>query len=388
MERRVSEVVARFTEQFGFPPTIASRAPGRVNLIGEHTDYNDGFVFPMALDCQITMAAAPRDDSTVRLASVNFGEEDSFSLESLAPTPSKPWSNYLRGVLNEFRLLGLPLTGFHALFMGDVPLGSGLSSSAALEVAAAMLIAELNALVVDRRELARLCQRAEQRFAGVSCGIMDQFIALLGEAGHALFLDCRSLEYDLVPVASDEYAFVVCNSNAPRTLAGSAYNVRRRECAEGVELLSGSLPGITSLRDVSMEDFTRVQDTLPDAVRRRCRHVIGENERVVEATTLLREGRLGEFGARMTASHRSLRDDYEVSSPALDALVEIALSLPGCIGARMTGAGFGGCTVSLVRRSLVEEFIAAVCERYPTVSGLQAECFVSMPCRGAEAWRL
>lgn len=352
------ELEAAFREHFGHAPTLYARAPGRVNLIGEHTDYNEGFVLPAALGCQVEILAAPSPQPQVRLYSLNYGQEDQFALDEIEKSAAAPWSNYPRGVVKEFRLAGHGLDGFAAAISGNVPLGSGLSSSAALEVATAVTIRGLFGIELAGPELALLCQRAENRFVGVNCGIMDQFISALGREDHALFIDCRDLSYRAVPLPLSGFTLVICNSQAPRELASSAYNRRRAQCEEGVALLAQHLPGIKSLRDVSLGQFGGLEGKLPEPVRRRCRHVISENARTQEAVRVLEEGRLAAFGELMVLSHQSLKNDYEVSSDYLDTLVEAALEGEECLGSRLTGAGFGGCTVSLVRSDGLDRFMA------------------------------
>jgi galactokinase len=338
-----------FHNRFGTKPVVAVRAPGRVNLIGEHTDYNQGFVFPVALECEVKIWASPRPDSQVYLYSLNFEQDDRFELLNLKKTNLAPWSNYVRGVIKELQYAGYSIRGFNALIYGDVPVGSGLSSSAALEVATAVMLVELFKLQISKPELALLCQQAENNFVGVNCGIMDQFISLLGEKDKALLIDCRDLTYKAVPLPMEGFSLVICDSRAPRELAASAYNQRRQECQEGVLKLKRFYPSIKSLRDVSLEQFKAVELKISEIVRKRCRHVITENDRTLRAVEVLKAGNMEDFGKLMVESHHSLRDDYEVSSAYLDILVEAALDGKECLGARLTGAGFGGCTINLVR---------------------------------------
>ncbi|MFQ6059543.1 MAG: galactokinase, partial [Anaerolineae bacterium] len=337
----------RFEALFGRPPTIVVRAPGRVNLIGEHTDYNEGFVLPVAINRSILMAAAPRHDREVRLYALNFEEGAAFSLDHIEHDEKRVWSNYQRGVAQVLQEQGLRLVGLEACIWGDIPIGSGLSSSAAVEVATAYTFQTLSGFSLDHAEMALLCQRAENEFVGVQCGIMDQFIACLGRRDHALLLDCRSLDYEHVPLppplappklgGTGGAAIVVCDTMVRRGLVDSEYNARRRECAEGARLL-----GVKALRDVSVEAFERRQGELPEIVRRRCRHVVHENQRVLDSVEALRRGDLAEFGRLMNESHRSLQEDYEVSCRELDLMVEVARQVEGVYGSRLTGAGFGG----------------------------------------------
>jgi galactokinase len=374
--------------RFGSRPNVASRAPGRVNLIGEHTDYNGGFVFPAALECEVRITAGPSDDGKVHLYSVDFDEDDLFEIGGLAVNERKTWTNYVRGVIRQILLMGRPIKPFKAVISGDVPVGSGLSSSAAIEVSSAFALDRMFSLSIPPIELALLCQRAEHDFVGVKCGIMDQFISALGKEDHALLIDCRDLSYRAVPLNLEGFSLVIADSRAPRELAGSAYNERRTECDEGVRLLSGKFPGIASLRDVSEDDFREAEDSLPEKIRRRCRHVISENARTLNAARALEEENLASFGKLMTESHLSLRNDYEVSSEHLDILVNAALEGNECLGSRLTGAGFGGCTVSLVSTDKIPVFRERLTRIYLEKTGLVPVIYTSRACRGAGAEKL
>ena len=365
-----------FSKRFGGEPDCIVRAPGRVNLIGEHTDYNDGFVFPIAIDRDIRIAARRRPDGEVHLHSVNFQADTVFSVDALNKDPRHPWADYPKGVMDELAKAGYMLCGWDGVIYGDVPLGAGLSSSAAFEVAAAYTLSLLNEIPFDPVQMALLCQRAENRFVGVQCGIMDQFISALGEEDHALWIDCRDLSYRHVPLDSERASVVVCNSGVQRGLVDSEYNTRRRQCEEGVQRLSQVLPGIKALRDVSVDAFEAHQELLPEVVRKRCRHVVAENQRVLSAVHALENGDLEEFGHLMDASHTSLKDDYEVSRYELDLLVDIAQVTEGVLGARLTGAGFGGCTVNLVQRDAVEAFVSEATEAYQKETGIPLETYV------------
>jgi galactokinase len=370
LPEKVNEIRTRFETLFGRPPTTVVRSPGRVNLIGEHTDYNEGFVLPVAIDRAILIAAAPRHDREVHLYALNFDEGTEFSLNRIERDEGRPWSNYQRGVTLVLEERGLPLVGMDACIWGDVPIGSGLSSSAAVEVATAFAFQILSGFELGRVEMALLCQRAENEFVGVQCGIMDQFIACLGRRDHALLIDCRSLDYKHVPLPP-EAAIVVCDTMVRRGLVDSEYNARRRECAAGARLL-----GVKALRDVPVEEFERRRGELPEVVRRRCRHVIYENRRTLDSVEALRRGNLAEFGRLMNESHRSLRDDYEVSCRELDVMVEAAQRVEGVYGSRMTGAGFGGCTVSLVEAEAVEGFRDQVAQDYEAATGIEPSIYV------------
>ncbi|MFQ6041141.1 MAG: galactokinase, partial [Candidatus Poribacteria bacterium] len=393
---------SEFTAIYAAQPEIVVRAPGRVNLIGEHTDYNDGFVLPVAIDKCIAIAARKRDGQTVILHSLDFNSTVEFTLDAIQRSSGvEMWSNYIKGVAYLLQEAGYKLSPCEAVITGDIPIAAGLSSSAALEVASALMFLTLSDIEMDKTEVALLCQRAENQFVGVNCGIMDQFISVMGQRDHALFLDCRSLDFDLVPlhlkdiapvlesefgIRNDDVKIIVCNTKVKRELAGSEYNKRRAECERGVDILKRFLPDITALRDVSIEDFNKYADhrvlranpqyLLPPVTRKRCRYVIAENARVLASIEALRAGNLARFGDLMRASHAGLRDEYEVSSPELDAMVEIALSVDGVIGARMTGAGFGGCTVNLVYESAIEKFIQAVELQYPQRMNIQPEIYV------------
>jgi len=365
----------RFQQQYAVPPELIVAAPGRVNLLGEHTDYNDGFVLPVAIDRTTCVAARPRTDRQIRVRTAQFDQSDSFSLDQIMPNADAPWSNYVRGVAQGLLDRGLPLRGADLLIDSDIPLGSGLSSSAALEVAVGYALQRLNRQSLPGEELALLAQAAENQFVGVQCGIMDQFIVTLGQAEHALLIDTRDLGYELVPLPSS-VRVVVCDSRVERTLAGSAYNQRRAECAEAVQLLQPHLPHINALRDVTPDDLARYADMLPPLVQARARHVVSENARTLTGAAALRTGNLTDFGQCMRDSHTSLRDDYAVSIAELDVLVAAATSVPGCYGSRLTGAGFGGCTVSLVDAGAVEAFRSQVAAAYQEACGRTAAIYV------------
>ena len=378
----MQSLIQDFESQFASPPRLYVRAPGRVNLIGEHTDYNDGFVFPVAIDRQVQIVAAPRSDARVVLHSLDFGETVTFTLDDIQKIEGA-WANYPKGVAHVLQQEGYTLTGAEAVLTGNVPLGAGLSSSAAIEVAFALMYAVFADIKVDRRQFALLTQRAENQFVGVNCGIMDQFISLMGQVGHALFLDCRSLDYELVPLPMDVMRVVVCNTKVKRELTGSEYNERRAECERGVALLAADLPGIQALRDVSYTDFEKHRAELPPLTQRRCGYVIQENERVQASVEALQAEDYARFGQLMAESHEGLRDDYEVSCPELDLMVEIASDIDGVLGARMTGAGFGGCTVNLVREDAIDSLKEAVLAEYPAKTGIQPEIYVCQVADGA-----
>ena len=380
------ELARIFAARYGVSPRIF-RAPGRVNLIGEHTDYNEGFVMPAAIDYFTFVAIAPREDRMILIRSDHFPEAAELDLERHAkgrpPSDDHHWSDYPFGVAVKLEEAGHRLPGANLLIHGDVPIGSGLSSSAAIEVSTALALLDNADLVIDRWELAKICQQAENEFVGIRSGLMDQFIACFGQKDTAVMLDCRSLESTPLSLPG-EVKLVACNTMVKHQLASSEYNARRAECEQAVHILSAHLPNIKSLRDVSVEDLERYGSKLPAVVYRRCRHVITENDRVLRAADALRSGDLSTFGELMAQSHQSLRDDYEVSCQELDLMVEFAHQAPGCTGARMTGGGFGGATINLVNSAEVDEFTAHVAKRYAAATNIQAEIYVCSAADGAE----
>ena len=367
---------------FGDRKARVFRAPGRVNVIGEHTDYNDGFVFPVAIRYSTWVAAALREDSKVTAYSENLGESREWNLDDPATRRRNDWSDYVAGVMVVCREAGSPIRGADLRIHGEVPIGSGLSSSAALETSVAFALLSLANAGLDRTKIAQLCQKAENEFVGMRCGIMDQFVACHAQAGKALLLDCRSLEYQLASLPGGT-SLAICNTMVHHELAASAYNERRAECEAGVRLLAARLPGIRALRDVSIQQLEQYGRDMPSNVYKRCRHVIAENRRVEDAFAALNRGDLQSLGALMAQSHRSLRDDYEVSCRELDCMVEIASALTGVHGSRMTGGGFGGCTVNLVAEERVDEFQLVVSERYQEATGKRPAIYVSDAADGA-----
>ncbi|HZU22788.1 MAG TPA: galactokinase [Terriglobales bacterium] len=367
-----------FEVRFKSQPRIF-RAPGRVNLIGEHTDYNDGWVMPAAIEFGTWAAVAPRSDGTLHIVSLNFNEERVVSPEGAERRGD--WSDYVSGVAVMLRRAGLGTADANLVLWGDVPLGAGLSSSASVEISAGLALVAAGGQQLSRRELARLCQRAENDFVGARCGIMDQFISSHGRAGHALLLDCRSLEYELIPLPAD-VAIVIANSMVKHELAAGEYNARRAECEEGVLILQRSLPGIRALRDVSLQQLEQHRGDLPPKIYRRCRHVVSENARVLEFARALKAGELRRAGELMAESHASLRDDYEVSCRELDLLVSFA-SEAGAIGSRMTGGGFGGCVVNLVAQADAERFQSELARNYEQATGMKPELYRTRAADGA-----
>ena len=371
-----------FRQRFGGEARVF-RAPGRVNLIGEHTDYNDGFVMPAAIDFSTWVAAAPRSDDKLHLWSQQYSQDFQISLNDLAGPPRGHWSDYVRGMAAVLQSAGHKLRGANLLIDGQVPVGAGLSSSAALELSTGLALAAMAGCDVPRLELVKLAQRAENNYAGAMCGIMDQFIAGFGHIGNALMLDCRSLDYKLLPLA-EEVRLVICNSMVKHDLAAGEYNNRRAECAEAVAVLQRSNPDVHALRDATMAMLDAARTQVSEVVFRRARHVITEDERVQRAADALLNHRLQEFGRLMFASHASLRDDYEVSAPELDTLVDLASKHPKLIGARMTGGGFGGCTVNLVQADGVESFRVEIAQQYERNTGRKPDVFVCTPAQGAQ----
>lgn len=354
-----------------------------MNLIGEHTDYNDGFVMPAALDFFTWVSLSPLDQRKLQIHSENFNEEVEVDLDDPNLAARGHWSDYPVGVAVVLERAGHRLRGASLRIRGEVPIGSGLSSSAAIEVATACALTANSGLKIDNRELALLCQRAENEFVGARVGIMDQFVSLFGQAQHALLLDCRSLEFKLLPLP-DNVRLIICNTMVKHELASSAYNERREQCEAGVRYLAQFYPNVRALRDVTIEQLEQHRSGLAEVIYRRCRHVVTENARVIEAGEALEQHDLSRFGRLMGASHVSLRDDYEVSSEELDLMVELAQKLDGVYGARMTGGGFGGSTVNLVRKEKADEFRARVAQGYERVTGLKPEIYVRNAGNGAE----
>lgn len=366
-------------------PVTVGRAPGRVNLIGEHTDYNDGYVFPMALDFQMEMAARARADKLVRLYSVDYHQQVEFSIDvPIAYDSACRWSNYVRGVFAVLREAGIFPTGADIVFQGNIPQGAGLSSSAALEVVTAIVLQKLNGFEKSPPELALLCQQAENRFVGMNCGIMDQFVSVMGRSNHALFLDCRSLEYRQIPLELGDNRIIICQSGVKHSLVESEYNKRRAECEQGVACLAKRYPGVKALRDATLEQLASCRSEMDEVVYKRCFHVIAENNRVLESIKVLSQGDLAAFGRLMNASHDSLRDLYEVSCPEIDELVNLARAVPGVLGSRITGGGFGGCTVNLVNNNACQRFTEQVAVAYRQKTGIEPDFYMSAAADGAK----
>lgn len=389
VEARVQAVMDTFNARFGARPQgelCVAIAPGRVNLIGEHTDYNDGFVLPIAIYREFVLVGARRTDRQVRVYSMDMDQEALISLDDLRFDENLRWSNYVRGVFSVLQAAGHTLTGMDVVMSGNVPQGSGLSSSAALEVGVLVLTQALSGLNISGVEGARLCQKAENTFVGVNCGIMDQFISRLGKQDSALLIDCRSLEYRLIPWKSDKVRLLVVDTRAERGLVDSEYNQRRQECEAGVAALAKVIPGVRALRDVSVQQLAAYADRLAPQVRARCEHVVGENQRVLDAVAALEAGDWNRLGALMYASHESLRDLYQVSCKELDLVVDIARTIPGVYGARMTGAGFGGCAIVLVAEEAVENLQQAIKTRYTASIGREPGLLLTGAADGARTF--
>lgn len=371
---RARQLLEKFRARFGGPASLA-RAPGRVNLIGEHTDYNEGFVLPAAIDLFCWVAFAPRKDRIVGFNSEHFDESVEVSLDDLATRATRSWVNYPLGVAWALQQFGCALRGANVYISSDVPLGAGLSSSAAIEVATGYALMSVAGAPIDTKKLALLCQRAENEFVGARTGIMDQFVSCHGRAGHALLLDCRSLDFRHVPLPAN-VDLVICNTLVRHRIGAGEYNVRRGECEAAVRALSAALPGIRTLRDVSLADLEAHRALLSETIYKRCRHVITENARVQETASALESGHLENLGQLMANSHRSLRDAYEVSCRELDLMVNLAERQRGVLGARMTGGGFGGCTINLVRSAESAEFRKRIAEEYEAAAGRKPEIYV------------
>ena len=389
----------RFKRLYGREPQLY-QAPGRVNLIGEHTDYNDGFVMPAAIGLLTTVAIAPRTDRVLQIHSMNFGESVDFTLPDIGAAAPRAherahWSDYVCGVAVTLEAGGHRLGGADIAVFGEVPIGSGLSSSAALEVAAGYALLETAGHLVDRVELAKLCQRAENEYVGMRCGIMDQFAASCARQGSAILLDCRSLQHRWLALPGEAgepgrlqgdgagASLVVCNTMVRHQLALGEYNLRREECEEAVRVLAHDIPAVRALRDVNRADLERHGTALREVVYRRARHVVTENDRVLAAAVALEQGDLPAFGRLLGESHRSLRDDFEVSCDELDLMVRLAGECAGVYGARMTGGGFGGCTVNLVDADRVDEFRRSIVAGYKKLTGLTPEIHVCSTAGGA-----
>jgi galactokinase len=385
MNSPTAELRQKFAEVFSAGGKVhVVRAPGRVNLIGEHTDYNDGYVLPMAIEPEIRFVCRSRDDGKVRLASTAFaGQITEFSVNKKIERGEPAWTNYPRGIIAELIAAGIPLPGMDCLISNTLPVGGGLSSSAALLVGTARCLLALAGLEIDPQRLALLAQKAEHEFAGAPVGIMDQTIVASAKPGHAMLLDCRDLTKSYVPLDANELRVVIVNSMVKHELSGSEYGERRHQCEEAVAFFAKETPAVKSLRDVSMKLVEEAKGKLKDMVFRRARHVVGEIARTTKFAALLGKKEYDDAGELMVQSHNSLRDDYEVSIPELDFLVEAAMTVKGVYGARMTGGGFGGCIVALTQPRAVEPLTQHINQAYPAKFGRQANVFVTTATAGA-----
>jgi len=385
MQQRIAQLRAAFSKAFGNARnTTITKAPGRVNIIGEHTDYTDGYVLPIAIDRSVLVAMRPNGSSTVNIHSVNYDQSASFDLSAEALCENAQWLRYPFGTAKVLQARGHVLEGIDAAVEGNVPLGGGLSSSAAIEVAFALAYCAASKLDVDRLTLAQLCRTAESQYAGVNCGIMDQYVALFAEKDHALFLDCRNLTHEQVPCRTDAVKLVVSDTGVRHSLAGSEYNTRRAQCERGAAFFARRIDGVRNLRDLASEDVNTFGQDLESPVLERCRHVITENARTMAAAQALRQKNVYQLGVLMSASHESLKNDYEVTCKELDLMVDIAHELPGVFGSRMTGGGFGGCTISLVAGEKVDDFGKALAKKYEAATGISPHIYVVAAENGAE----
>lgn len=379
---RATAITERFRAVYGTSPSGLFQAPGRVNLIGEHTDYNDGFVMPAAIDFYSCLAVGERADDVLCVYSEQFSEAHDFNLDHLAGPPRKHWTDYVRGVAAILRAEGYPLRGANLFVDGQVPIGSGLSSSASIEVATALALTSLGKLTISLLETAKLCQRAEITYTGARCGIMDQFVSCFGRQGHALMLDCRSLEHTYLQLPPN-VRLVICNTMVKHDLAAGEYNERRASCERVVDLVRKSLPKVQALRDLTLEDLERYRSMISDTDFRRCSHVVAENARVLEAKEALQHVDVVRFGQLMYQSHESLDRDYGVSCEELNVMVNLARNKKGIYGARMTGGGFGGCTINLVEAHMAPEFQKSIAREYQNMTGLLPQIFVCGASGGA-----
>jgi galactokinase len=379
----LTEFVPQFEKVYAARPRVF-RAPGRVNLIGEHTDYNDGFVMPAAVGFSTYVGIAPRPDRKLVLQSQEFPGRFEFDLDNLPQQRNQAWVDYVVGVAIVLRRRGIRLEGANLLVHGDIPIGAGLSSSAAMEVASTLALLSLTGTQMPLPEVATLCREAENTYVGAHVGIMDQYISCMGKAGHAMLLDCRSLEFKLVPIPPG-LQLVVCNTMVKHDVATSGYNVRRAQCEEGVAYFAKWYPNIRALRDVSTEMLQDHTEDLPPVILKRCSHVIFENQRTVEAARCLSEGDLARMKELMAESHASMRDLYEISCLEVDIMVDSAQDLPGFCGGRMTGGGFGGCTINLVRSENAAGFATQIADRYQRATNIKPQIYICSAEDGAQA---
>ena len=390
MQRNIASPVeqqaaADFEAAFGVPPSLVVKAPGRVNLMGDHTDYNDGFVLPMAIQQSTVIAARPRSDRKLHAGAILLNRWTTVDLDQPVADASESWVNYIIGVVRELAARNYPLNGADLIVTGSTPVGAGLSSSASLEMAALLLFETMGGFQLSDEDAARLCQRVENDFVGVNSGIMDQYVIRTGREGHALFLDCQDLSREYVPVCFEQAAFVITNTGIKRGLADSQYNQRVSECQEAVAAMSKALGRADAhrLRAFTPQELEASKSSMPPLIYRRARHVITENARTQAACSATRTGDAITMGMLMNASHGSLATDYEVTGPQLDAMAQIARTQNGCFGSRMTGAGFGGCVISLVDAAMVATFCQVLLDRYAAETGSIGEALIATPSAGA-----
>ncbi|MCK4232999.1 galactokinase [candidate division WOR-3 bacterium] len=377
IENRTENIKKEFQKRFGNRRNLRFfQAPGRVNLIGEHTDYNAGFVLPACINRSIIVGASLNNRNILRLASVNFNNVVECDLDSIEYKPEHGWANYPKGVAKTLQKHGYNVKGIDMVFEGNVPVGSGLSSSAAIEIVSCLALVLLSDIEMEREKIPFLCQEAEKKFIDVRCGIMDQYVITFSKKGCALFLDCRSMQYEHIPFDNSDILLVVTNTEKKRELLDSEYNIRRSQCEEGVKILKQFLVGVKQLRDVTCEQFEKYKSKLPEVVKKRCEHVIYENDRVLRAKEYLTKRKFMEFGNLMNESHLSLKRLYEVSCPELDTIVETSQEIDGVLGSRMTGGGFGGCAVTVVRKESVQELAQRVSVKYQEKFNIEPEFYV------------
>jgi len=370
-------------EKFGVQPSVVVRSPGRINLIGEHTDYNDGFVFPAAINKAIYFVATRNDKGLFRFFSADYSE--SFDMEVVNLSKSNTlWANYLLGVVEQHKKAGYEITGVDCIFGGDIPIGAGLSSSAAIETGFSLVLEKLFAYTISKIEHVKMAQKAEHEYAGVMCGIMDQFAVVHGKSNSALKLDCRNLDFEYANLNLQDYDIVLCDTKVKHSLASSEYNTRRKECEQGVEILRKHNPSITALRDVDLDVLSLHKNEFPETVFKRCKYVVEENLRVTTAFDALVEGDIMQLGELMFQSHQGLKNDFEVSCKELDFLEEIARKTEYVVGARMMGGGFGGCTINIVRKDGTKEFSEKVSKEYKKFSGFYPDIHIVQIGNGTE----
>ncbi|MFH1824009.1 MAG: galactokinase [Candidatus Firestonebacteria bacterium] len=384
IEKRREVILKKFKELFprSENPRIFA-GPGRVNIIGGHTDYNSGLVLPTAVDREILMVAQNRNDNLLKMFSIDYNEGCEVSLNELQFNDKKKWANYLLGVFYFLKEMGFKINGVNLVFGGDIPQGGGMSSSAALEVGTAYTVRALQGLDLSGVDLIKVSQKAENKFVGVMCGIMDQFASTMSKKDHLIFLDCADLSFELIPIKFSDIKFVVCDTKKERTLAGSEYNKRRQQCGEAVEILKKFIPGIRVLRDVSIDDFERYKDKLPHPLNKRANHIIYEIDRVRKVADALKQNNIDYIGRLQQESQKSMRDLFEISCNELDVMVELADSVKGVYGTRIIGGGFGGCTISLVKAESIENFKSKILSEYPKKIGKISEIWVCESSDGA-----